>query len=173
LGDTISPKADIFLLGITFYEMLTGTRPFKEEAGETVFQRIREAKFIPPREMQMAIPKVLDKMICKCLSKKPENRFRNVKDLIEELERFLGKKSLHTEDLILKYLDEEALVTPAVPYTDITEDKSFSKEFPRWESLLAIFVATAIAFFVGLWLGSNRGNSPHRPTGYEAPKGIR
>ncbi|MFM8315756.1 MAG: serine/threonine protein kinase, partial [Deltaproteobacteria bacterium] len=62
LGDPITPAADIFLMGITFYEMLTGTRPFKEAEKETVFQRIRETKYIPARKMNSAIPKKLDQI---------------------------------------------------------------------------------------------------------------
>jgi hypothetical protein len=153
--------------------MLTGTRPFKEEQGETVFQRIREAKFIPPREMQSAIPKVLDRIVCRCLSKSADNRFETVKELIAELEDFLGKKSSHTEDLILKYLDEEALVSPAIPYTELARGHSFSKNLFRWETLVTLFVLTTAAFLAGLWLGGRSSKGSGRPAGYEAPKGLR
>jgi len=173
LGDSITPKADIFLLGITFYEILTGTRPFKEEQGATVFQRIREAKFIPPREMQGTIPKVLDRVVCKCLSKNPDERYENVKELIEELEDYLGRKSAHTEDLLLKYLDEEALLSPAVPYAEISERSSLGQKLVRWETLITFFIATAIAFAAGLYLGSSKNKDTSRPAGYEAPKGIK
>jgi eukaryotic-like serine/threonine-protein kinase len=175
LGDPISPKADMFLVGITFYEMLTGVRPFKDEAGETVFQRIREAKYIPVREMNSAVPKALDRIVRRCLHKRPEARFADMKELIYELEKFLGgKKSAHTEDLLLKYLDNEALLSPTVPYSEIGAGRMWWRELLDWRVLLFAFLSAAAAFTAGYFLGSgDETKHSDRPSGYQSPKTLK
>jgi serine/threonine protein kinase len=152
LGDTITPSADIFLLGITLYEMVTGTRPFKNAENETVFQRIRETKYIPARKMNSTVPKKLDEIIEKCLRKKVEDRYSQVKDLITDLDQFLGaQKSAHTGDLILKYLDQEALVNPTIKYSEVIQPKKGWKKL-NWSLILigglALFFGFSIGYFV-------------------------
>jgi len=154
LGDNISPRADIFLLGICLYEMLTGTRPFKNEDGETIFQRIRAAKYISPRKMQSTIPKALERIITKCLKLDPEARYRDVKALVGDLEEFLGtEKSSRAEDMILKFLDEEALIEPSVAYTDVNEETHQWRHYLKWPVMTAILVVGFIAFGGGYWMG--------------------
>ena len=152
LGDTITPSADIFLLGITLYEMVTGTRPFKNAENETVFQRIRETKYIPARKMNSTVPRKLDEIIEKCLRKKVEDRYSQVKDLITDLDQFLGaQKSAHTGDLILKYLDQEALVNPTIKYSEVIQPKKGWKKL-NWSLILigglALFFGFSIGYFV-------------------------
>ena len=119
LGDPITAKADIFLLGICLYEMLTGNKPFREGGGETVFQRIREGRYTPARDVQHGIPGALDRIIDRCLEKDPNRRYDSAKNLILDLEEYLGaQRSAHGETLILKFLDDEALLTPSVPTSD-------------------------------------------------------
>jgi len=154
LGDAITPRADIFLVGICFYEMLAGTRPFKEEEGETVFQRIREAKYVPLREMQPKVPTALDKFVRKCLQKNPDKRFQNIKDLMEQLELFLGpSKSSHSEDVILKYLDEEALLKASVNYEPVQEKKRTFRQLFSWVAIACLIVFSVLAFLGGYELG--------------------
>ncbi len=162
LGDSITTSADIFLLGITFYEMLTGTRPFKEEAGETIFQRIREAKYIPARKMQTQIPLQLDQIVRRCLQKDPNRRYKKVKDVVAALEQFLGPmKSSHSEDLVLRYLDGEALISPAVSVSDISAEGA---RWKRWITLPGIVLAVA-TLLLGAALGYFWGASGNPPTG--------
>lgn len=149
LGDPITPAADIFLLGITLYEMLTGTKPFKDSDKETVFQRIRETKYIPARKMNSTIPKKVDLIVKKCLERNPKNRYEDVKALIADIEECLGiQKSNHTADLILKYLDNEALISPSIAYSEIELGKSFFKRI-KWGLVLGFLCSLGIGFSAG------------------------
>jgi len=149
VGDPITPSADIFLMGITLYEMLTGTRPFKEAEKETVFQRIRETNYIPARRMNSKIPKKLDRIIDKCLRKKTADRYSDVKSIITELENFLGpQKTSNSSDLILRYLDQEALVNPSIQYTELVEKHSFFKRI-KASFLVSIAVSLVVGFLAG------------------------
>lgn len=161
LGDPITPRADIFLLGIVLYEMLTGSRPFKEEAGETVFQRIRESKYVSPRLMQPALPRSLEKVIKKCLEKRPDRRYQTCQELARDLEAFIGiERTGHTEDTILHFLDEEALLTPAMEYRTFAGEKSF------WRRKISVGLSLAsltIAFLLGIGLGALLKGEPKTP----------
>jgi len=154
LGDPITLRADIFLLGIVLYEMLTGSRPFKDEAGETVFQRIRESKYLPAKVMQPAIPRQLDRIIRRCLQKRPEQRYQNCQELMRELESYLGpEKASHTEDIVLRYLDEEALLTPAVEYRNVDSSGGIWNRkigFTAWvgSALLAFFLGAGLTLLL-------------------------
>ncbi|MBI4406191.1 MAG: serine/threonine protein kinase [Deltaproteobacteria bacterium] len=152
LGDAITPKADIFLLGICFYEMLTGTRPFSNDAGATVFQKIREAHYIPVRQMQSQVPKALSRMVERCLQKEPSKRYSDAKVLIADLENYLGPlRSSHTEDLILKFLDEEALLKSTVSYSEIDGKEKSIKNLPL-RTLLVLLLIAGLSFLGGYQL---------------------
>ncbi len=159
LGDPITPRADIFLLGIVFYEMLTGTRPFKDEGGETVFQRIREGKYIPLRQMQSNVPKAFEKMVRRMLQIDPDKRYSEVKELITDLEKFLGPvKSSRAEEIVLRYLDEEALLTPSITYQQVDDDSGnwLTRGSFKWIAMAVIIAG--LAFGGGFFLGSHNHN---------------
>lgn len=163
LGDVITPSADIFLLGITLYEMVTGTRPFKNAENETVFQRIRETKYIPARKMNSTVPKTLDEIIEKCLQKRIEDRYSQVKELVSDLEQFLGaQKTAHTGDLILKYLDQEALINPTIKYSEVTPPKKGWEKL-NWGLVVIGVVALIMGFFIGYFVRSpqSEGANPY------------
>lgn len=154
VGDPITPAADIFLMGITLYEMLTGTRPFKEAEKETVFQRIRETTYIPARRMNSRIPKKLDRMIDRCLKKKTADRYSDVKAIISELESFLGpQKTSNSSDLILRYLDQEALVNPSIQYTEVVDETSFFKRL-KASFVISIAISLVVGFLAGFFYTS-------------------
>jgi serine/threonine protein kinase len=159
LGDELTPRSDIFLLGICLYEMLTGTRPFKEEGQETIFQRIREAKYTPVRKMRRRIPAALDRMVRTCLQREPEKRYENAREVIQELEQFLGPaKSSRPEEVILTYFESEALLTPAFPVAgdalkESRRRRSWLSPMARGFGAVALLVG---AFFVGYHVGRLR-----------------
>jgi serine/threonine-protein kinase len=150
LGDTLSPQSDIFLMGIVLYEMLTGTRPFKEEEGETVYQRIREVEYTPISKMSRHIPSSLQKIVKRCLQKNPVSRYENMKGLIRDLENFLGERSRFTsEDILLSFLEEEALLKPQINYNVVSYQKSISVQ-KKWIKKIAIPI---LILGIGMALG--------------------
>lgn len=170
LGDPLTPRADIFLLGIVLYEMVTGSRPFKDEAGETVFQRIRESKYVPARVMNPSLPRSLDRIIRTCLEKRPERRYQNCLDLIRDLERFLGQERVsHSEDIILKYVDQEALLTPAAEYREVELSQGM---WTRQISVPMWLLSTAVAIVLGVMIGIFAGRAASAPSSTDKPTSV-
>ena len=84
-GARLDHRTDIFSFGVVLYEMLTGVRPFKRATqGDTLHAILYEDPPALPR-VDPAMP-ALDRIIRRCLEKKPEERFQNFRDLAFHLE---------------------------------------------------------------------------------------
>lgn len=88
-GSKIDNRSDIYSIGMTIYEMLTGRTPFDKGAGEYNIQKqIIEGKIESPEKYNPGIPKSLVKFIMKAIDKNPEKRFQNINEMLSELYRF-------------------------------------------------------------------------------------
>ena len=88
LGQQLDARSDIFSFGIVLYEMLTGVKPFTDDEGRSVSAKILKDKFLAPRRINSDIPWGLQRLIKKCLRKKPKRRY----DSMLEVEKKLGKR---------------------------------------------------------------------------------
>ena len=86
-GGYSDDKSDIYSLGITMYEMLSGRVPFTGDNTISVALLHIQGEAIPLRELDPAIPVSIDKIVQKCMQKKPERRYSNVTELIKDLRR--------------------------------------------------------------------------------------
>lgn len=88
-GGYSDAKSDIYSLGITMYEMLTGRVPFEGETNVAVALLHIQGEMVPPRRLEPSIPRSFEKIILKCTQKKPERRYASARDLIADLRKVL------------------------------------------------------------------------------------
>ncbi|MBX7222405.1 MAG: protein kinase [Blastocatellia bacterium] len=85
----IDRRADVYSLGATLYELLTGVRPFEADSALAVMVQVLEAEPIPPRKHVPALPPDLEAIVLKCLEKEPHRRYDSAKALADDLNRYL------------------------------------------------------------------------------------
>jgi eukaryotic-like serine/threonine-protein kinase len=87
-GEAPSPASDVYSLGVVLYEILTGTLPFTGSTAEELARLHLEANPIPPSEYIPDIPRTLEEIILKVLSKEPSARYRTADQLGRVLMKF-------------------------------------------------------------------------------------
>ncbi len=85
-GEIVSPAADVYVLGIVMYEMLTGRTPFDGDTPAAVAMQHIQDPPVPPSQLNPNIPSTLEDIILRCLEKVPERRFRDGSSLAHALE---------------------------------------------------------------------------------------
>ncbi len=94
-GRAVDPRSDIYSLGVVFYELLTGTRPFIGETHMEVFCQHIEQPPKPPRLLVPDIPSAVEAVVLTCLEKRPERRYQSAHELLADLERLIARQPPH------------------------------------------------------------------------------
>jgi serine/threonine protein kinase len=95
----VDSRTDIFALGLTTYEMLTGRRPFAEEdAWEVMDLRLKQD--IPdPKEAVPDLPEPLRKFVLKACARDASQRYQDVSEIIDELKSLTDKLGLRKQEI--------------------------------------------------------------------------
>ncbi len=98
-GNNLTAQTDFFSLGIVFFELLTGRRPF---SGRTLYELMDNIRYAPAPSIlnyNREIPSGLDQVLQRALEKEPELRYRNGREFAEEIERAMRGLTLFPHDI--------------------------------------------------------------------------
>lgn len=87
-GKSVDARADIYSLGVLFYRLLTGKRPFEAESPHALAMLHIEQDPQPPRELAPGLPLELDELCLQMLAKSPELRPRSAREVADRLREF-------------------------------------------------------------------------------------
>lgn len=88
VGQAVDGRSDIFSLGVMIYEMLTGKTPFAGDNISAIMYQILNDEPIPPRTFNQSIPESINFIVLKALSKHPDQRYQNAKEMARDLKRY-------------------------------------------------------------------------------------
>ncbi len=116
-GGYSDERSDIYSLGVTLYEMLTGQVPFAGDNSVSVALLHIQSEATPVQVLNPEVPTSVDRIVQKCMQKKPERRYQSAAELIRDL-----KRSILNPDGDYVNISSSASVTNS-PTRPMTEDE--------------------------------------------------
>ncbi|HEX7898426.1 MAG TPA: serine/threonine-protein kinase [Planctomycetota bacterium] len=91
-GHAADGRSDIYSLGVTFYAMLVGKRPFEGRSPDSVVRKHLEKPRPSPRDKRPLLPAQIEGLVKRMMAIKPEDRHPDIKALLSDLDLFLKRK---------------------------------------------------------------------------------
>lgn len=122
-GGYSDEKSDVYSLGITMFEMLTGRVPFNGETTVAIAIKHIQEELPSPKDFVAETPSSVDRIVLKCCQKSPDRRYQNMGELIVDLKQALMKPEA---DFVVLHDTEAENSTRFITEDDIYQIKTQS-----------------------------------------------
>jgi tetratricopeptide (TPR) repeat protein len=102
-GDLLGVRSDVYSLGATLFDVLTGRPPFESPDPYALMRLVVETDAPGIRSLNPAIDRDLEAVIAKCLEKSPLRRYASASELARDLDRYLGGEPVTARPLGVVY----------------------------------------------------------------------
>lgn len=110
-GSTI--RSDIYSLGILMFEMLTGKMPFKGDSAVEIALKHMKEPLPSVKQLNPVVPQSVENIILKAAAKNPKNRYRDVREMADDIKTCLDEDRQNESKIVFKY-----------PETDFSDTRS-------------------------------------------------
>jgi serine/threonine-protein kinase len=88
--DLLGPASDVYSLGATLYNLLTGKPPFTDSDLGTVLRRVQDGDFPRPRQVNAEVHPALEAVCLKAMARRPGDRYPSARALAQDVERWMA-----------------------------------------------------------------------------------
>lgn len=88
------PRSDVYSLGITLYELLTGRRAWSATERNSLIQQVLKSDLTPAGKLNPEVPRDLETIVAKATAKEPEHRYQTAAEMEADLRRFLDDRPI-------------------------------------------------------------------------------
>lgn len=159
-GSTI--RSDIYSLGILMFEMLTGKVPFRGDSAVEIALKHMKEPLPSVREINPVVPQSVENIILKAAAKNPKNRYKDVREMADDIRTCLDESRENEERIVFKYPETDFSDTKAVNLKEtkkekaedkpvvkqITEDDKVEKSNKKKTIILASIISVVVLAFV-------------------------
>ncbi|MCJ7432073.1 MAG: serine/threonine-protein kinase [Anaerolineales bacterium] len=92
MGHVVDGRADIYALGITYYELVTGRKPYRADTPMAILHKQLSEPLPRPSKFVAGIPEYVENVLIKALAKDPANRYQNMGEFAQALDSIAGQK---------------------------------------------------------------------------------
>jgi len=153
IGQGIDARADIYSLGIVFYELITGRRPYTADTPMAVIIKHINEPLPSPRQFVPDLPEKVERVILRALAKDPKNRYPDMGAFATALESLVSSSTQGTEQKLTEERTMDILGTPkgAIPIPDTNQKAHGQKaRLKRLLPLVGLGGLACIAMITGL-----------------------
>lgn len=158
-GSTI--RSDIYSLGILMFEMLSGKVPFKGDSAVEIALKHMKEQLPSIKEINPVVPQSVENIILKASAKNPKNRYRDVREMADDIKTCLDETRENEERIVFKYPETDFSDTRVTTVKEekkkeikkpvvkqITEDDKLEKSNKKKQIILISIISFVILAFV-------------------------